>query len=110
MNLKLTKLEREILEHRLEVPDCIAEFLEADFDEVYAACQQIAAGEISDSPLVRDILADCVEGSTFCGTMIGAVDDGDVTRAQYRAATRAAHSLARKIGAIVGRQLEPMTV
>lgn len=110
--MKLTPLEIEILKHRLEVPDCIAQSLDADTGDVDKVCKlllaSLATGELDDEqdynlPLGRDILAECVEASTYCGAMT------DESPAKYRAAQRAAESLAKKVGKLIGRELRAMT-
>ncbi len=113
--MRLTKLETEILLHRLEVPDCLAEALDEDPDEVALICCQLRtavsdleahfAEDRSIHPfLARAILADCVEGSTFVATM----ESGMESSRKISAAVRAMESLAVKVGQLVGRVLEPV--
>jgi len=108
--VKLTKLEQEILEHRLREADCIAEAIGWDTVGVVRA----AARDIQDSlpylvspPTgVREaVLEDAVSGSTY-----GAVSEGalgaEITEQKYQAIVRAGRSLARKVGEVIGREVE----
>lgn len=111
--MKFTPLEIEILKHRLEVPDCIAEAL-GDYhpEDVDAVCwlliTHLDRGEWPPEPpgqLECDVLAEAVEGSTYCATLF----DGEQGKAKYRAACRAAEALAKKVSAIIGRDVAAMT-
>jgi hypothetical protein len=119
MLIKLTKLESDILRHRLEVPDAIADALADEGyrpDFIWGAAEYILNGitrhgldlsrELLQEPLCRDILQDCIEGSTYCGSMIEVgAESRQVEQAKYRAAVRAMESLAEKIGAAIDRKL-----
>ena len=105
--LTLTDTEWQILCHRLDAPDCIAEALAADgadyeTADVHHVAHLLAAGEWDqaldhDAMLADEVLVDAVEGSTWLALM-----DGE---AQYEAHLLAGRSLARKIGALVDRPL-----
>lgn len=108
--MKLTKLEKDILLHRLSVPDCIHEALtgsdessDMQLDEVATICcklinsvthcllpEQLDAHECA-------VLADAVDGSTWIGTMIGEESDAKIARH-----ARAGDALAEKVSSIVG--------
>jgi len=71
--MKLTPLELEIVKHRLEVSDAIAECLEHDgfdYDEVVARADALEKDFTlyDDSKMDRAILADCCDGSTYFGS------------------------------------------
>jgi hypothetical protein len=85
MTVTLTKLESEILAHRLEVPECISECIHERFQgfEMYDnriddACRAILAmvrkcvlpesAPEGQSELWSHILGDAVEGSTYYGS------------------------------------------
>lgn len=98
--IKLTRQQADCLAHRLEIPECIAEALEADPLDVSAVCDRLIAGlpYLPDvvGPLDADILADAIEGSTWalCG------EDEDQRRAWPVYARCAA-----KVEAAIGRKL-----
>jgi hypothetical protein len=107
--MQLTPLEYEIVAHRLTVPECIAECLPDYHPEDVADCCEslldvLRCGLKLDaaSLLVRDVLIDCVEGSTYCGCANG----GGVSAQKLAAIHRAAESLARKVAKFTGRKLE----
>ena len=68
--LTLTKLETEIFQHRLEVPDAIAEALETPLPLVETACEiLIAKGEMAlywlNCDTTKSVAVDAIEGSTW---------------------------------------------
>jgi hypothetical protein len=69
--LGLTLGEWRVVEHRLEVGDAIADCLEEyardDVLDVVACLsrQDLGGAEAMSSALTRDVLADCIEGSTW---------------------------------------------
>jgi hypothetical protein len=86
--IKLTKLEAEILAHRLEVPECISECIHERFpgfemydDRIDDACRDILgivrkcqlpeSAPDGMSELWSHILGDAVEGSTYYGSAKG---------------------------------------
>jgi hypothetical protein len=88
MAITLTKLEAEILAHRLEVPECISECIHERFsgfemydDRIDNACRAILVTvrkcELPESApegmseLWSHILGDAVEGSTYYGSAKG---------------------------------------
>ena len=114
--LTLTKLERDILNHRLEVPDAICEALNADTtedlerwhpDDVDDVCECFLNGEFQkgfdvSEMLAKEVLVDAVEGSTYFGAAIA--DQSDQKKA---AIAKAGKSLADKVDFIVERD-EPI--
>jgi hypothetical protein len=124
MIIKLTDNEWGILEHRLDIYDCIAEcyadtmYVEAEdrgekmTDEQHKAAyavaydagsrlncdtrntRQIDADKLSD--LDKWILADCLEGTTFFTGIDDAVWDGELTKGKALALRKAGQSLQRK--------------
>lgn len=104
--LELTHLELEILRHRLEIPDAIAEALGPDGDDMgYAeddvhavvnalhALDWTLATTISED-ITRDVLIDCVTGATWVACMIGEFSEQLIARHGY-----AGQRLADKISA-----------
>lgn len=98
MTTKLTKLEREILMHRLEAPDCLADALEEPLEAVESAIESLPADFSPSSDLQRRVLIDAVEGSTYYGAA------GGESAQKQSAIYRAGCSLARKIGEMAGRE------
>jgi len=84
--MKITKLQREMLEHRLEVYDCIAEALGVDDVDVFVACSKLLKelkGDklpVPESELEKEVLADAVNGSTWIGAMIGERPESQISR------------------------------
>lgn len=101
--MQLSKLERTILNHRLEVPECITEVLADDMgcspetlrDRVERICDLLTAGsfdEAMDDELAGLVLAEAVDGSTFIGAA-----DGNVSDRTMRMYVKASLSLADKV-------------
>lgn len=72
--LTLTKLETEIFQHRLEVPDAIAEAIDTPLVLVEMVCElMIAKNEMAlywlDADTMRDVAVDAIEGSTWLASM-----------------------------------------
>ena len=125
MIIKLTDNEWGILEHRLDIYDCIAEcyadtmYAEAEdrgekmTDEQHKAAYAVAhdagarlncdirsARQIDTDKLTdldKWILADCLDGTTFFTDMDDAVWDGQLTKGKALALRKAGHSLQRKL-------------
>lgn len=107
--MNLTKLETEILNHRLEMAEEIAEALDRHFQEdvqdVRTVAALLMAGDfdtcLANAPeLTADILQDAVDGSTYLGHA------NHMSRQAESAARRAGESLAEKVGAFIGRNVE----
>ncbi len=88
---KLTKLESEILAHRLEASDAIAGCLvdseicddaEAVIDRCDVLLVSVERRLIPDelSELDKEILEDCLSGSTWIGCMLGNESDATISR------------------------------
>jgi len=97
--MELTKLEKDILNHRLEVPDSIFEALE-DYtqEDIDMICELLIKGLYDDAisfntHATNEILIDCVEGSTYWA----AADGGGASYQGLNAIIRAGKSLAKKI-------------
>ena len=118
MKIQLTKLEAKILRHRLEVPDALVEALTdvcpGDFDPKYHPQDIEDIAEVLEANLNSDtldttkaeeintkithvVLTDCVEGSTWVGSM-----HGDQSKRMISKHIKAGESLAKKIGEYVG--------
>lgn len=99
-----TKLETEIIQHRLGVPECIADALEEySREDVEAECFNLQRGIVEfdlTQLLHRDILAECVEGSTFYGAAVG-----NETPQKLASIERACESLADKVSKALGRKI-----
>ncbi len=105
-------LQREILEHRLAVPQCVYESLfddegdertEANYDAVDRACKslelRLAENDLWPlSAIERNVLVDCVESSTYLASMIG----GTATETAIRETHAATRNLAKKVGEFLG--------
>ena len=97
--MKFTPLEREIVTHRLEVPDCIAEVLEEDEDVVTDVCDKLI--EVIKQPfrastltrLQQLVLIDAIDGSTYEALAEGAADNGQLTKVQLLAVRNSAANL-----------------
>lgn len=109
MQIKLTRFEIAILEHHLEVPDAIAEALDQPVEIVETITDPLLSGlskyhldtsyaESVNPAITRDVLADCVKGSTYWATF-----EDDETK--QRAIAKAGERLAEKIGQYAGRNL-----
>lgn len=108
--MKLTHLQREILNHRLEVPDAIHDALDSeeqiDRDDVAACCQMLEDGRFEEAlgrwpKLAPAVLADAVEGSTYW-----ACAEQERSRLQLANVERSGSALAKSIGNLIGRELE----
>lgn len=109
--MKLTKLESEILIHRLEVPDSIIDALtdekdvaEDCVDAITGSCSRLldhitAKGEIPSelSQVDKDVLLDCVDGSTYLGCVLT-----EASKQKQAAIYRAGCCLADKIRELTG--------
>jgi hypothetical protein len=88
--MKLTKYHREILQHRLDVPDCISESLDISDDDntITDACRSIekkinSMTELDKSvfnELETDIIINCLECGTFFASMDDRVEHKEITR------------------------------
>tara|TARA_R110000803_G_scaffold210718_1_gene283370 strand:+ start:6821 stop:7159 length:339 start_codon:yes stop_codon:yes gene_type:complete len=103
--MKLSPLQKKILDHRLEVPDALAEAIGLDADEfISEVCANLIVGNYLSAMLenpatVRALLVDCVEGSTYWAASQGW---GDATDLQLANITRAGQALARKVSKFTG--------
>ena len=108
--LKFTPHEAKIIKHRLEVPDALADALEADFgnDDVADAAiwlrvrldMRNAIDFDALTKVERAVLVDSLEGSTyFCG-LDDAVILGELTPQAAGAVERAASGIESKFRAI----------
>ena len=103
MNINsLTATEREIIVHRLEVPDAIADVLGEEYDPgaVADAIDRLSAGADATSDVERAVLAECVAGSTYYAA---AVSDETLSPQKLDAILRVGRALARKVGDYTGQ-------
>jgi hypothetical protein len=89
--------EAQIIDHRLEVPDALAEALELDSDYVYDVClnfeTQLKAGFLEyKTENEKAIFEDCIEGSTVFGNY------DYMEPAEKGALNRAVNSIEKKTG------------
>lgn len=111
VELKLTPNEWAIVDHRLSLPDALADCL-SDGEEAKYQWQQVcdAANNMRrDGKLVMvlevpsveaDILQDCVDGSTYFASAEDAVACGQISRGKLMADQKSAYSLHAKLTAI----------
>jgi energy-converting hydrogenase A subunit M len=120
--LKITLDERDLIQHRLDVPDAIAEALADTFDDatpdlvtdaesVVAACETLhdrmfdalRTGDGLDKRLMSDVeiavLIDAIEGSTFLGVV------PDELPHEQRRVRRVGNNLASKVSLWLGRRV-----
>ena len=103
MNIKFTKSEWEILLHRLEMPDAIAECLTSNepelFDEFLKRIESISLvnHEIKVGTFEHTVIKECAEGSTYFCNILDAVAIGEITKVKQTSMNRARKSLERKL-------------
>lgn len=118
---KFTAAEWQIIEHRLEVEDCVAECLSDEanevhfaFEDVENACHDLRVGgrdsvasvvEKYGRGMIADILEDCLDGSTFFGDIDSEVALENITAANVRKLRRAADTLDAKVSEFCGRRV-----
>ena len=115
MKLFFTPLQMEIVKHRLEMPDCIAECLPQYAAEDVELICDLLMPTIRDDALMdtreacqhslsitKNVLRDCVEGSTFHAS---AVSDNQSPE-RLAAIMRAAVKVAEIIGYWIGEELD----
>lgn len=104
---KLTRLESEIFLHRLAAPDSLVEVLDEYHEsDILAVISFLTKGDLDAAEKVNkkisdEVLADCVEGSTFFGSSLMGESDQ-----KQNSILRAGNSLAEKIGKYIGRELD----
>ncbi len=116
--MQVTKQEREIMDHRLSIPECIAEVLSDDpecyysEDDLHEAIQEIEAvletkGCLIEKPreIHKSVLVELIEGSTWCAVHVGAQSNGEIKLWQLANARRDFKQLAEKISQHTGRKI-----
>lgn len=121
-SIAFTEIEVGIILHRLSLMTSVEEleeiFCDSDieFDLQTAADfavrleAQFGAKNFTvevEGDYVGEILAECLEGSTYFGDADSAVKDGLQTRQKNSADKRAANTAAKKIAKLVGREVNP---
>ena len=103
---KLTSLEREILNHRLDVPDALADVFDGTYarEDVQWVAHHLRRGDLNEAVKINpeialDVLADAVEGSTFLAAA------SEESHQKQTAIWNAGDSLAQKIGKFLGRNI-----
>ena len=108
MRIRITKTQYEILEHRLSIPDCIADAMNCGvfeqnvkeddvYDSAYKLEEMAKKGSIQWATLTdldKDVLWDALDGSTFIGS-----SDGYVSPQQLRGYQRSFGNLVDKLEA-----------
>ncbi len=124
--MKLTKLETEILLHRLGVLDAISDVYcdsmlpeDASEQEKEDACESVCNAVESLETQVRAnvlpdtlgagsveawVLEDCIDGSTWMGCAESACNDGEMTEQQVGRHYSAGVKLAAKVSQIIGKE------
>lgn len=108
--LRFTPFEKEVILHRLAVPDAIIDCLTDDNDEfmdddIGEVIDKLETHIQANKPFLEDtltdlqkaILADCVDGSTWVGCMIGNETPQRIGTAIYHG-TLLAHKLSEVLG------------
>lgn len=116
-----TPIEAEVLKHRLiflqdEGEDILEELFEGqDLDPAQGAefiQRVLSAWDASDYSVILDvpeageILAECLEGSTFFGSIDLAIQHKEITRQKAASYRKAALSACGKIEEVIGRSVE----
>lgn len=106
--LQLTPLEWEVMEHRLDVEDCLIDALcddddGFDRDDTAAVIELLQQGEWEQAldvepDIAVEVLCDCVNGSTFFGCA-----EHNVSEQKLNAIIKAGESLADKVEAWSGK-------
>lgn len=105
----LTAKQFDCLSHRLEVPDALAEVFGDEYaeDDVYQMCTLLLAQRLDEArsnneALMKEVLADCVEGSTWAASQWLHGDNAPA----YNGAMRTLRALAKKLEPVIGRKLD----
>ena len=108
--MRITKTQSEILRHRLEVPECIAECLSEIHDpetvesralEICDFVEDNTSLPPIESEIDRDILENAIEASTFFGSI-----EYELPPLQVSNMMRSGEALAVKIGKHIGRETD----
>lgn len=106
--MKFTRTEAEILLHRIDLPDAVADVFQGRFPRgnILSAIRMLkrflTEGEdvldAKDLPeLQRELMIECAEGSTFLCGVEDAVATGEISRGKALAWERAAQSIEKKL-------------
>ena len=112
----LSRAEVDLIEHRLDVPDCICEALSDAYDaeevetgiEIVQAALDRGASELEllslrdECGAAWDVLIEAMAGSTYCAALADATDRPGMWA--YRAACRATGRLAERFGVEIPRR------
>ena len=112
MTMGITKVEAEILEHRLEVPDCLAEALEIKYEDAFEICDRLL--EMVQARMLprkldgveAEVLADVINGSTMYALSETAAEEGEITKREFREICKAGKRMAIEIEGITGISTE----
>jgi hypothetical protein len=114
--MRFTAKEQDMLKHRLECDDALAETLELDPVSTYERCKVLReriAGDMRVSALDdtdRALLADCIEGSTYAAGLRDEAalqhPNDDRARAAFEnGVLRVMRAAARKVSELLGREI-----
>ena len=115
MKIILTKLQSEILRHRLVNGNTLSEVLgdefgfhEEDIEDIVKLLLQDLTNNSIDThiadfiseDITKEVLIECIEGSTWIGSMIG-----NESEQKIAAHLRSLENLANKIGGRIGKKI-----
>ncbi len=111
--MRFTKLQCEIIDHRLEMPDCIFDACETfceeagldyDFGDFQLACIRVSRKihhqqlKLIDLTVLEQlVLEDALEGSTYVACSEGAVSNGEISEAKARGIQRSYDNAVEKL-------------
>jgi len=104
--LKFTKLEWDIIIHRLEVPDSIYEALEDhSYEDVSTICELLISKKIKEAfdynfEIAKEVLIDALEGSTYYACSC------DLSHQKRHAIYQAGSNALNKLGKLFGVDVE----
>lgn len=108
--LKFSEREAEIIQHRLDVSDCIIECLLKSHGDKFNEDQLIEAVDKLEKSLnsevdvsdeaVAAVLWDCLDGSTYFASFKYEVEEELITESEAKAKKRTANFLEKKLEAV----------
>lgn len=118
MELTLTSKEQDIIQHRLEVVDCILECLTGEgsdlglsLAEVEEAIERVGldvSNGILRTPKNKaewEVIYDALDGATYFGSAVDAVDCKQISKSTLQRRFQAADSLEAKARQLLGVQI-----
>lgn len=110
----LTAAQWEVFHHRLTQTDCFVDVFEETShhqNDIEYVGDWLVQGQLEkalefDNALAFDIIADCVEGGTFLGSIDEDVAFGYCSHQKASATFRVCEALAEKVSAYIGRPVK----